>query len=133
MLKSARKVEDQASQELAKIIASEAAKVSAQVRARAIALYKEQQEQKTEADLQKAVNRFVATWKNKRSKVNARRLAKKVKQEAAKAAQARKKANAKARTAVSKAAALAKARTRKAEARTRAKAKKLKARVRKKA
>jgi histone H1/5 len=127
LLNSAKSFEVQASQRLAKVIASEAAKVSAEVQARAIALFKEKQEKKSEADLRKAVAGFISGWTQKRRKTDLKRLAKASRKAAIKAAVARRKANAKAKAAVLKAAALAEARARKASAKARAKAVKLEA------
>lgn len=129
MLKAATKAEAAASRRLAAVIASEAARSSAETKARTLALYQQKQEKKSEADLRKALAKFAAVWKKRRDRVNARRLAKITRKASAKVAQARKKANAKARVAVEKAAALAKARARKAVDKTRAKAAKLKVRI----
>jgi colicin import membrane protein len=129
MLKAASDLELQSSRKLAKVIASEAAKSSAETQARTLALYEEKQQQKTEADLQKALAVFSATWLKRRNKSNARKLAAVTKKAAAKVAQARKKANAKAKAAVAKATALSKARARKAAKKARTKASRLKVRV----
>lgn len=129
LLKSARNFEMQASRKLAKVIASEAAKVSAETKARTLALYQEKQELKAEADLQKALAGFISAWKKRRARINARKLANVAKKASAQAARARKKANAKARAAVNKAAALAKAGARRAADKARAKAARLKVRV----
>lgn len=128
-LRSAIRAEVLATRRLANVIASESARSSAETKARVIALYKQQQEQKTEADLQKAVARFVLAWKRRRQKINARRLAAKTMKAVAQAVKADKKANAKARAAVEQAAALAKARARKAATRAGARAARLKLRT----
>lgn len=129
LLKSARNFEMQASHKLAKVIASEAAKVSAETKARTLALYQEKQELKAEADLQKALAGFITAWKKRRARIDARKLANVTRKASAQATRARKKANAKARAAVDKAAALAKAGARRAADKARAKAIRLKVRV----
>jgi hypothetical protein len=125
LLNSAKSFEAKASQRLAKVIASESVKVSAEVQARSIALFKQQQEEKAEVDLHKAVIRYVAAWEQKRKKLNDKKLARFTRKAAVKTALASRKANAKAKAAVLDAAALSKARTRKAAARASAKAEKL--------
>lgn len=125
LLNSAKSFEAMTSQRLAKVIASESVKVSAEVEARSIALFKQQQEEKTEADLHKAVARYMSAWQHKRNKENERKLARFSKKAALKAALASRKANAKAKAAILEAAALSKARARKATVRASAQAEKL--------
>lgn len=129
LLKSARNFEMQASRKLAKVIASEAAKVSAETKARTLALYQEKQELKAEADLQKALAGFTAAWKKRRARIDARKLVNVKRKASAQATRARKKADAKARAAVEKAAALAKAGARRVADKARAKAARLQVRV----
>lgn len=129
LLKSANDFEVQASRKLAKVIASEAAKASAEVRARVLALYQKKLELKTEADLQKAIAGFTAAWKRRRAKLNARKLARVARKASAQAVKAERKANAKARAAVEKAADLSKARTRRIAEKAKVKAARLKLRV----
>ena len=66
-----------------------------------------------DADLEKAVNAFIAKWKRKRAKVDAAKVAKRARKAALKARIAAKKAAVKERSATKKAAAKAKAAARK--------------------
>lgn len=127
LLNSAQNLEVQASPRPAKVIVSEAAKVTADIHARTIALYIEKQEKKTEADLQKAAAKFISGWQQKRSKTDIKKLAKVIKKVATIAAIASCKANAKVKTAVLTVAVVAEARARKAAAKVSAIAAKLEA------
>jgi hypothetical protein len=130
LLRAAERTEVQARQNLAKVIASEAAKAGAATKARMLSLLQEKQQSKAEADLQKALAAFCAAWKKRRAAADARKLRRIEKKAALKEAQIRKKANAKAKAAVDKAAALTKAGARKLATKARARAVKLKVRGR---
>jgi len=130
LLRAAERTEVQARQNLARVIASEAAKAGAATKARMVSLLQEKQQSKAEADLQKALAVFCAAWKKRRAAADARKLRRIEKKAALKEAQIRKKANAKAKAAVDKAAALTKAGARKLATKARARAVKLKVRGR---